>query len=71
MKYRHLRLKSSGGLSKLLHCVDSLCQVDSKMRDSVITKEKQNQRDFEIMQKVFRMENEARGLKKKVRKKGG
>lgn len=69
-KYRYLKLKCSGGLSKWLSFIDSLDRADPKMREFVIAKEEQNERDFEIKQKALQMENEAREFKKKVGKKG-
>jgi hypothetical protein len=69
-KYRYLKLKSFGGLRKSLNFIDSLYQVDPKMREYVIAKEEQNQRDFEMMNRALQMEKEAKKLEKKVNKKG-
>ena len=69
-KYRYLKLEADGGLLKWMRVIDSLYLVDRKMRDSVIAKEEQNQRDFEMMQKAKQMEDEARELRGKVVKKG-
>ena len=60
----------AGGLSKWLSLIDSLYLADPKMREFVIAKEQQNQREFETMQKALQMEKEARELKKKINKKG-
>jgi len=69
-KYRYLKLEANTGLGKWLNVLDSLYKVDKKMRDDVIMKEEQNQRNFEMMQKALQMEKEAKELKKKVNKKG-
>ena len=69
-KYRYVKLQSTAGLSKWLSFIDSLYQADAKIREFVIAKEEQNQRDFETMQKALQMENDAKELKKKVHKKG-
>lgn len=68
-KYRYLKLEADGGLLKWMKVVDSLYLVDTKMRDSVIAREEQNQRDFEMMQKAKQMEDEARELRGKGNKK--
>lgn len=61
-----MNLDTSSGIFKWLSYIDSVYQTNPKMRESVIAKEEQNQRDFEIMQKALQMEKEARELKKKV-----
>jgi hypothetical protein len=69
-KYRYLKLEADGGLLKWMKVVDSLYLVDKKMRDNVIDREEQNERDFEMMQKAKQMEEDARELKKKAGNKG-
>jgi hypothetical protein len=68
-KYRYLKLHVAGSLSKWLSFTDSLYRADAKMRNGVIAKEEQNQRDFETIQKARQMEKEARELREKVQKK--
>ncbi|MCW3107415.1 MAG: hypothetical protein JWQ09_1921 [Segetibacter sp.] len=69
-KYRYLKLVSNVSLGKQLILIDSLYRADPKMREFVIAKEEQNQRDFETMQKSLQMEKEAKERRKKVRRKG-
>jgi hypothetical protein len=68
-KYRYLKLKSDKGLNMLLNFIDSVYVANPNMREFVIAKEEQKQRDFEINQRVLQMENEVRELKRKVHKK--
>ena len=68
-KYRYLKLESNSSLSKHLGFIDSLYEANTKMREFVVAKEEQNQRDFEMMQKAAQMEKDARELKKKVARK--
>jgi hypothetical protein len=68
-KYRYMKLQADGGLLKWMKVVDSLFLVDRKMRDGVIAREEQNQRDFEMMQRAKQMEDEVRDLKRKANKK--
>lgn len=65
-KYRYLKLEANPGLYKWLGIIDSLYIVNPKMRDAVIAKEEQNQRNFEMMQQALQMEKEAKELKQKV-----
>jgi hypothetical protein len=68
-KYRYLKLEAGPGLLKRMTFIDSLCRANSEMREFVIAKEEQNQRDFEVMRKAEHMENGVKKLKKKVSKK--
>lgn len=68
-KYRYLKLEANPGLNKWLGLIDSLYIVNPKMKDAVIAKEEQNQRNFEIMQQALQMEKEAKELKQKVHRK--
>lgn len=68
-KYRYLKLKADTGLIMLLSFIDSVYVANPNMREFVIAKEEQKQRDFEINQRVLQMENEVRELKRKVHKK--
>ncbi len=65
-KYRYLKLEADPGLNKWLSIIDSLYIVNPKMREAVIAKEEQNQRNFEMMQQALQMEKEAKELKQKV-----
>jgi len=65
-KYRYLKLEANPGFNKWLGIIDSLYIVNPKMRDAVIAKEEQNQRNFEMMQQALNMEKEAKELKQKV-----
>jgi hypothetical protein len=69
-KYRYLKLNASSALSKWLSFIDSVNNTDPKMREFVIAKEAQNQKDFEMMQKALQMEYDAKELKKKVHSRG-
>lgn len=69
-KYRYLKLEANLALLKWMMVVDSLYLVDKKMRDNVIAREEQIQRNFEMLQKAKQMEEEARELKKKAGNKG-
>lgn len=69
-KYRYLKLISNVSLTKQLRFIDSICEADPEMREFVIAKEEQNQKDFETMQKALQMEKNAKELRKKVAKKG-
>jgi len=65
-KYRYLRLNSNRSLQGLLFFTDSLYRVDQGMRDSVIQKEEENRRVFELLQKAKDKEEEAEELKRKA-----
>lgn len=70
-KYRYLKLEANTSLSKWLGIIDSLNLVDPKMRDAVITKEEQNKRSLEMMQRVAQMKKEAKELKEKMKDENG
>lgn len=65
-KYRYLKLQDDATLSTWLSLTDSLYLMDANMRNTVIAKEDQNQRNYEIMQKALKMEKEAKELKQRV-----
>lgn len=65
-KYRYLKLNSNKSLLDLLYRTDSLFRTDAGLRDSVIQKEEENQRIFEMLQKANNMEREAEELKRKA-----
>lgn len=69
-KYRYMKIKANGYLSKVLGIADSLYRTDPQLRESVIAIEEQNQKDFEKMQKAFQMERDAKELKKQVQNSG-
>jgi hypothetical protein len=64
-KYRYLKLYGNKSLLQSLNITDSVYQVDPKMRNSVIQKEEENQRIFELNQKASNMKKEAEELRKK------
>jgi len=65
-KYRYLKLQDNSALNKLLTFTDSLYQINGTMRDSVIRREEQNQRNLEILRRAIQLEKEAKELKKKA-----
>jgi hypothetical protein len=65
-KYRYLKLEAPAGLYKWLINIDSLYIADTKMRNTVIASEEQNQRNFEMVQRSAELEKEAKELKQKV-----
>jgi len=65
-KYRYLKLQDNTALNKLLTFTDSLYQINGTMRDSVIRREEQNQRNLEILRRAIQLEKEAKELKKKA-----
>lgn len=65
-KYRYLKLQDNTTLNTWLSLTDSLHLMDVNMRSTVIAKEDENQKNYEIMQKALKMEKEAKELKQKV-----
>lgn len=65
-KYRYLKLQDNETLNTWLSLTDSLHLMDATMRNTVIAKEDENQKNLEIMQKALKMEKEAKKLKQKV-----
>ncbi len=65
-KYRYVKLEAPGGIKKWLGEVDKLYFVDRNMRNIVIAKEEENQRNFELWQKSAELKKETKELKKKV-----
>jgi hypothetical protein len=65
-KYRYLKLQDNIALNKLLWLTDSVYRINGTMRDRVIAKEEQNQKNIEILRRAIEMEKEAKELKKKV-----
>lgn len=67
-KYRYLKLENNKSLLTILQKTDSLYQADNQLRQRVIAKEEENQRNLEMLQRALRMEAEAKELKQKVSK---
>lgn len=65
-KYRYLKLQDNRTLNTWLSLTDSLDLMDANMRNTVIAKEDENRRNYEIMQNALKMENEAKELKQKI-----
>jgi len=65
-KYRYVKLDAPPSLKKWLGEIDKLYLVDRNMRNTVIAREEENQRNFEMWQKSTELEKEAKELKKKV-----
>lgn len=61
-----MKLNRWPSLNRWLGQVDSTYIGDENMRNTVIVRDEQNQRNFEIMQKSAELEKEAKELKKKV-----
>ena len=68
-KYRYLKLKANKTLLQILYETDSLHWIVPKMRKSVIQKEEDNQRIFELTQRANSMKKEAEELRKKTKAK--
>jgi hypothetical protein len=68
-KYRYLKLQANQSLSSILSTTDSLYEKDGKMREAILAKEEQNERDFKMLQRAMQMEKEAKELKKQVNSK--
>jgi hypothetical protein len=66
-KYRYLKLYNNKSLQELLFVTDSLYRTDPEMRDSVIQKEEEKRKIFELLQEANSMEKEAEELKRKAR----
>lgn len=66
MKYRYLKLQDNETLNTWLSLTDSLHLMNANMRNTVIAKEDENQKNYEIMQKALKMEKEAKELKQRV-----
>ncbi|GEO11155.1 hypothetical protein [Segetibacter aerophilus] len=65
-KYRYLKLQAGKGLSNALYFIDSLYIKDGSMRDKVISKEEENQRKFDLLEKAYKMEKAANELEQQV-----
>lgn len=65
-RYRYVKLEAPAGIKKWLGEVDKLYFVDRNMRNTVIAREEENQRNFEMWQKSAELEKEAKELKQKV-----
>jgi hypothetical protein len=65
-KYRYVKLNAPPSLKKWLGEIDKLYFVDRNMRNTVIAREEENQRNFEMMQRSAELEKEAKELKQKV-----
>jgi len=65
-KYRYVKLEAPAGIKKWLGEVDKLYFVDRNMRNIVIAKEEENQRNFEMWEKSAELEKETKELKGKV-----
>jgi len=68
-KYRYLKLESNAALNKLLDVTDSLYMANAKMREVVIAREEENQRQFEMIQRALQLEKEAKELKQQANEK--
>lgn len=67
-KYRYLKLQPNKNLRLVLQITDSLYLVSPTLRDSVIYKEEQNQRNIELLQIAEEKEAEAKRLRRKTKK---
>ncbi len=65
-KYRYVKLNAPPSLKKWLGELDKLYLVDRNMRNTVIAREEENQRKFEMWQKSLELEKEVKELKHKA-----
>jgi hypothetical protein len=68
-RYRYLKLESDTALNKWLRFTDSLYLASTKMREVVIAREEENQRQLEMLQRALQLEDEAKKLKQQANEK--
>lgn len=66
-KYRYLKLLENQSLRRLLYQTDSIYQIQSGLRDSVISKEEEIKHKLEMLQQASDKEQEAKELRKKAK----
>mgnify|MGYP000970236274 CR=1 FL=1 len=66
IKYRYLKVFGNNSIKKILFFTDSLHRANPAIRDSVIQKEADDHRVFELLQEAKRKEEEAKELKRKA-----
>ena len=67
-KYRYLKLNGNKPLQQILFITDSLYGANAGMRDSVISREEENERKLQLLQQAADKQQEVDELRRKAKK---